>query len=74
VSVGGGIIHVLNGILGSDNPQIRTYVNGALYALLQVRSVSGGPDARRLCVVASAAVYSFNVSACHYAAPVAGLG
>ena len=36
VSIGGGIIHVIAAILGDHNPQIRTYVNGALYALLQV--------------------------------------
>ncbi len=38
MSIGGGVIHVIAAILGDHNPQIRTYVNGALYALLQVHS------------------------------------
>jgi hypothetical protein len=35
VTIGGGTISVLNALIESENPQIRTYVNGALYALLQ---------------------------------------
>ena len=35
LTTGGGTVSVLNALIESENPQINTYVNGALYALLQ---------------------------------------